>query len=112
MNILEKESLIQEIDDLLDEMVTIRVQLDFAKSEAKVNGGYSDIDWFNKAKHALAIKGRQHQKLQRKLAEANKIEKQNLRNRADRRFMNAARKILADQTFRDILESSEGELGD
>ena len=113
---------------LSTDILRIEEQLVEAKYNAKVNGEYSNAEWFGKANYALGIK-----KLQRKQMDAdliilrrNEKKKQSELNMAERKingeikrneketrmkhlgiiFMDIARENLTDKKFQQILDKA------
>ena len=99
-----------ELEDARDELeikiITIKGQVELAKSEAKVAGEFSDIYWFNKAKQALRISGQQHQFIIRELATRRKEKKKIEDNSVENHFVNIARSKLDEDVFLNILQEA------
>jgi hypothetical protein len=58
-----------ERDEIEEAMAEIRGQLDRAKAHTAATGEYADRQWYNAAKHALRMKGVDHQAVLREAAE-------------------------------------------
>lgn len=103
------ERLEQFFGDLLNDMAIIKSQLDFAKSEASQTGKYRDGEWFNNARLALRLKGREHQLVSRELGKRSKKEREFKSNRFEQRFINVARRILKSDVFEEIMKEVTNE---
>jgi hypothetical protein len=77
---------------LQDEICRIRFQIDEAKAYKITTGKYSDPLWFAQANHALRIKGKQHQAIQREMGE--------------RRQEKKAEAVAATRTFARVFQES------
>lgn len=101
MNVTEMST--EELDERLRavtrELAEIKTQLDFAKSDAVENGNYSNPDWFNRARHAVRMKGREHQLIQTELGRRKKGERRAFNTNMERYFIDAARRELEPHMF-------------
>lgn len=108
-NAMDSQELQDALDQLLEDCVQIKTQLDDAKSKAATEGEYADRAWFNSAQHALRIKGQQQQFIQRLLGERRRVERQTHNNSVERRFVEAAKRRLHDEVFQDLMtEANDG----
>lgn len=100
---------------LQTEAGSIRNQLSSAQQEAYQTGKYADRGWWRRANDALVYKKRWLQAVQLALGNTNRMIKQaqHVRNEStqDRAFIKAARRLLSEQQFQDILRASR-EYGD
>lgn len=101
MNVTEisTEELERRLHGVTQELAEIKTQLDFAKSDAAETGNYSDPDWFNRARHAARMKGREHQLIQTELGKRKKAERRAFNTNMERYFIDAARRELEPHLF-------------
>ena len=100
-----------ELERLLGEttekLASIKTQLDFAKSDAAAAGDFSDRDWFNRARHAVRMSGREHQLLMQELGKRRKAERRARNDALQHRFMEVARRRLDQGLFRELVAEAE-----
>ena len=98
-----------KLDDVSKNLASVKTQLEFAKSEANETGNYSDSRWFNSARHAARMLGREHQMVMQELGRRRKAERRAFNASAERRFVDIA-KIRLDPELFDSLwrDASEG----
>lgn len=97
----------QHIATLLFDMAQIDSQLDFAKSTAAATGRYSDHDWFNRARHAKRMKGREHQLATLALSKRRKEERRARQDSIERRFVEVAKRVLSPDLFAEVMRQAE-----
>ena len=115
MNSLEID-IKQTKDDIfrcLEEMASIKEQISRASAKARSQKIYSDVDWFHSAKRALKHKQIDHQKLQGRLSELNKLAAVQTKEPAstdsrnfERAFMHEAKMFLSGATYEDLLRKT------
>lgn len=93
------------------DVLNIKNQLAVAKSRAFEEGVYAPSDWFNRATHALRIKGFQHQCLLREIAKRKKEQAAEVSDDAERAFNKAfvatAKQWLSPHLFNTIAEAAK-----
>lgn len=99
---MSTDALEKRLGEVMRELAEVKTQIDFAKSEAAENGNYSDPDWFNRARHAVRMKGREHQLIQAELGKRKKDERRAFNAKAERCFIDAARRRLEPELFADL----------
>jgi MFS superfamily sulfate permease-like transporter len=104
---MSDDELERRIATLLIDMAKVGTQIDFAKSEAAASGQYADRDWFNRARHAKKMMGREHQLATLALAKRRKAERQARNAAVERRFVEAAKRILTPCLFADLMREAE-----
>lgn len=97
MNAIEDKE--QELYQLQIDMAEIRAQIDREKYKARDEDRKPDFVWMARAKHALRIKGAQHQQLQKEIGAAKKAERRAVNNTMERRFVDIARQRLDPEVF-------------
>lgn len=91
---------------VLAEIADIKGQIEAAKARAKEFGEYADAIWMAKANSALRYKQNRHQELLRLgAAERRKAKAQNS-YRIECAFMDAARRLLDQETFAEIMDEA------
>lgn len=88
---------------LLEDMASIRYQLETAKSAAVMDGAYADPDWFRKASYALRMKGAQQQAIQTEVGRRKRLVQSSL----ETWFVRIAREILEEDLFNEIMEEAK-----
>ena len=108
------EMMQQKADKTLEAMAAIKEQIARAKSKVHETGDYSDSDWFHSANRALRHKAADHQILLREMAKAKEAAKQAAHQiseeratRFERSFMRAAKQMLDDATYSDIISEAK-----
>ena len=81
-------------NDVESSMVSIKSQLERAKSDAYTKGVYSDSDWFLRTQHAHRALGTEHQRLNREIGARRKEERRQWSSSFPGAFMAVARKRL------------------
>ena len=104
------EELEHQLVEVGGNLARVKTQLDYAKSEAAETGNYSDRDWFNRAKHAKRMLGREHQLIQAELGKRKKRESRSFNNTIERRFIDAARRRLDPVLFSELMDEANEEL--
>lgn len=99
---MSTDELEKRLRAVMQELAEVKTQIDFAKSEAAETGNYSDADWFNRARHAVRMKGREHQLIQAELGKRKKEERRAFNAKAERCFIDAARRRLDPDLFSDL----------
>jgi len=98
----------ERIITVMNDMNAIRSQLNAAKVNRIETGDYANADWFRKATDALKHKGREHQELQFALGrlskEQSKEQTREFQLRKERFFIETAKELLDEQTYRKIWE--------
>ena len=98
---------------LHEESGSIKNQLVTAQIHQHQTGEYADRSWWRRANDALLYKKRHLQAVQMSLGETNRCIKQaqHLRNEGtqDRAFIKAARRMLPDDVFMQILDASRAD---
>lgn len=96
-------------DDLLKlkcqyeaEIASIRTQIDRARIEARERKVFASLTWWQKAHHALRIKGRQCQQVQNALGRL----RQQRESKLEATFMRAAKQHLPPEQFDQILAAA------
>jgi hypothetical protein len=108
---MSREALLPVLQELTEEMDSIRAQIEKAKADRRTTGAYSDPDWFYRANTALRARGRLHQRIQMRLAQLKREEKaDNVANAhtVEREFVTAAKSILPRETFERIMQIAQG----
>lgn len=103
---LSTEQIERRVADLTYNVGQIKNQIEQAKLDAKLNGNYSDPDWFQRANHAARMLGREHQMLLLELAKRKKSTRRQFNTRLERAFMDTARLRLDPDLFRSILDEA------
>ncbi len=88
---------------LLEDMASIRYQLEVAKSNAATEGDYSDPDWFRKATYALRMKSAQLQAINVEVGRR----KRDMQSRLETWFVRVARDILEEDLFEEIMDEAK-----
>lgn len=88
---------------LLEDMASIRYQLEEAKSKAATGGDYSDADWFRKASYALRMKGAQQQAVSIEVGRRKRLVQSTL----ETWFVRVAREILDEDLFEEIMDEAK-----
>lgn len=88
---------------LLEDMASIRYQLEVAKSNAATEGDYSDPDWFRKATYALRMKSAQLQAINVEMGRRKRL----LQSRLETWFVRIARDILEEDLFEEIMDEAK-----
>lgn len=96
-----------EGNQLVIDIANIKLQLANAKSEAVINNTFADTKWFNNAKHALRMKGIAHQNVTKELAKRRKEGKKGEKKAMDHYVHMAARKLLSQDLYEEILETAQ-----
>lgn len=96
-----------EGNQLVIDIANIKLQLANAKSEAVINNTFADTKWFNNAKHALRMKGIAHQNITKELAKRRKERKKGEKKVMDHYVHMAARKLLSQDLYEEILETAQ-----
>ena len=98
-----KEMTVEEIEkamsDVATELAFMRSEMTKAKTSARLNGRYSDQEWFRRLMSAIKIRGRDHQDLQFELSRKKKIRRAENHIRYEQEFMNVARERLDRDLF-------------
>lgn len=68
LSLLDRDSLVELKDRLMESSVSIGIQLDKAKADVHIIGEYADPDWYQRATAAKKITGFQLQLVDRELA--------------------------------------------
>jgi len=111
-----RDELLTLLQELAQEMDSIRAQIDDAKAEAAANGVYSDRDWFRRANVALRARGRFHQRIQMRLSSLRRAERaENARQTVEHtpletHFMRAAKEVLPRETYERIMQLAHGRM--
>jgi hypothetical protein len=99
---------------VLQDIASIKAQIERAKSRPRDGKGYSDSEWFQAANTALKYKQVEHQRLlqeigkQQKIAKALRVAKeQQLQNTFERTFIRTARDLLDRDTYIRLLQETE-----
>jgi translation initiation factor 2 alpha subunit (eIF-2alpha) len=107
----------QLINKLDNDITAIRGQIDIAARRFREQGIKSDEDWFRTAQKALRIKQAQHERLTRSLMDARLGERlvpavSSVAEAYDIRiaFYNAARDILHEEDFREIMDAANASI--
>lgn len=103
------EELQARLDEVSEELASIRLQVDTAKSRARAQGEYSDPDWFHRAQFALRMKGQEHQRIQRELSRRKKRAREHADNSIGECFIRAAKRRLDEEVFTDIMAEAKEE---
>ena len=88
---------------LLEDMASIRYQLEAAKSNAAMDGEYADADWFRKATYALRMKGAQQQAISIEVGRRKRLNQSTL----ETWFVRHARQILDEDLFEEIMDEAK-----
>jgi len=88
---------------LLEDMASIRYQLEAAKSNAAMDGEYADADWFRKATYALRMKGAQQQAISIEVGRRKRLAQSAL----ETWFVRIAREILEEDLFEEIMDEAK-----
>jgi hypothetical protein len=88
---------------LLEDMASIRYQLEAAKSNAAMDGEYADADWFRKATYALRMKGAQQQAISIEVGRRKRM----TQSRLETWFVRIAREILEEDLFDEIMDEAK-----
>lgn len=92
------------------DLLNIKNQIEEAKAKAAVEGIYAPADWMARAKHALRLKGLQHQYLLREIAKRKKnetrIANDKLSKEFERRFIAVAKNMLPEEVFLSLIEAT------
>jgi len=88
---------------LLEDMASIRYQLEAAKSNAATDGEYADADWFRKATYALRMKGAQQQAISIEVGRRKRM----TQSRLETWFVRIAREILEEDLFDEIMDEAK-----
>lgn len=97
------EELQQEQLVLLEDMASIRYQLEKAKSTVALDGEYSDPEWFRKATYALRMKSAQVQAISVEMGRRKRM----LQSTTETWFVRIARDILEDDLFQEIMDEAK-----
>lgn len=101
------EALEKRLAEVTEELARVKTQLDFAKSKAAVTRDFSNKDWFNRARHAMRMKGREHQLILAELGKRRKAERSARNDSVERRFMQVAKRRLAPSLFMELVAEAE-----
>lgn len=88
---------------LLEDMASIRYQLEAAKSNAAMDGEYADADWFRKATYALRMKGAQQQAISIEVGRRKRL----IQSTLETWFVRVARQILEEDLFEEIMDEAK-----
>jgi hypothetical protein len=88
---------------LLEDMASIRYQLESAKSAAALENEYADADWFRKATYALRMKGAQQQAISIEVGRRKRLAQSTL----ETWFVRIAREILEEDLFEEIMDEAK-----
>jgi len=107
VNEFSDEELEAHLHELLEKIASIKYQIDTAKSKCAETGDYSDNDWFNRAKYALRMNGREQQIVQAELAKRRKAKRRQYNNTVERNFMEVAKRRLDPDLFKEFVSEAE-----
>ena len=102
---LSEEELDAKITTLCKEVINIKTQVDTAKSNSCA-GEYSDPKWFRDATHAMRMKNLTLQGLYREKGRRKQQEKEDRCSRFERIFTEEAKRLLPDDVYKRILDST------
>lgn len=90
----------ENIFKLAEEIASIKHQLATAGAIARETGDSPDNDWYLRASYALKMRGIEHQRSQCKLGHLKKEEQRELDATKERKFIDAARRVLDKDTYK------------
>lgn len=96
---LTHEELHQLRHKIYEDMISIKDQLETARSEFRRTGKYADPDWYRKANSALKFKQRDHQNVLLELSIRNNRRKENNASNFNNVFVQVAEETLDNDTF-------------
>ncbi len=88
---------------LLQDIASIKYQLETAKSDAMTEGDYADPAWFRKANYALRMKGINQQALTAEMGRRRRLTQSTL----ETWFVRIAREILEEDLFDEIMDEAK-----
>lgn len=97
------EELQQEQLILLEDMASIRYQLEKAKTNVALDGEYSDPEWFRKATYALRMKSAQIQAISVEMGRRKRM----LQSSIETWFVRVARDLLEEDLFQEIMDEAK-----
>lgn len=109
VNMDDADAVRAALDDLQNDLGRIKAHIELAQAKRRTSGQFADPVWFANAKIALRHKGAIHQKLQKRLGELNRQEKQTRGSDFEKRFIEVARRRLTPEVFSAIFNEAHGE---
>ena len=88
----------------LEGLSVIKLQIDEANIFYINNGYYENHEWYVSAKHALRMKGREHQMLCKELSARKKVSKKLEGEAFSQKFMTVAREFLDKDIYMQIMK--------
>jgi len=99
---------IVELEELNDDMqaniIEMKASIRQAKFKLKVEGKYSDIDWYRRIQYALQKKTACRQRLVQLISERKRAERKENSISFERKFMRMAKEILESDMYQAIIE--------
>lgn len=97
-------------DQLETDIATLKAKLEQVRAKRVQTGEYADPDWYRRAKTRLRFTAIEFNKLQRRIAEVRRVERQAQAARVERAFVDHARRTLDEVTFQRILDAAQAEV--